>query len=297
MNQGRFPNFLCVGAPRSGTTWLYECLQAHPEAFVPALKEVSFFIRDEYRTTWHKGLDWYKSLFICPDRQVKAWGELSPRYYFLERTPALIREYIPTVKIIYLLRHPVEVIHSAAAYQLKMYARAIDPKKYGFYEYIDHHLAEPLGFYAKYYKRYAACFSPDQILVQFYEDLRQSPGQVFARICSFLGIDNKISPPVVTERINQAVIPRSFLISRLLNALAWRLGNAGRLLDRFDERYNRVLFKQSAAAKLSLVNEEIFNRLMSVYEDDIHELQSLTGRDLRHWFEYKNLEPAIRMPV
>src|SRR5437899_6907483 len=110
MTQGRLPNFLCIGAPRSGTTWLYECLKAHPEAFVPPIKEVSFFIHDEYRTTWENGLDWYRALFAFKDNRIKAWGELSPRYYFLERTPALIHHHIPDVKIVFLLRHPVEVL-------------------------------------------------------------------------------------------------------------------------------------------------------------------------------------------
>jgi hypothetical protein len=297
MPEGRLPNFLCIGVPRSGTTWLSECLSAHPEAFVPALKEVSFFIRDEYRSSWDKGLDWYRSLFVSPEPGVKAWGELTVRYYFLERTPALIHDHIPDVKLIYMLRHPVEVLHSVAAYHLFMYPTAINSAAYGLHDFLNHHLAESLGFYARYFRRYLELFPRENILVLFYDDLNKSSRDTFATVCRFLGIDPTIAPDVVDRRINAPAIPRRYGLSVLLNSLAAPLGRVGGVLRRIDRRFNRVVYRQSPAARKNLVTPDIFERLMKVYEDDVCDLEGLTGRDLRHWFDYRALESAIRVAV
>lgn len=291
MCEGRLPTFLCIGAPRTGTTWLCEALQAHPEAFVPSIKEACFFIRDDFRSTWSRGLGWYRGLFDFPDdERIKAWGELSPRYYFLEQTPGLIRETVPDVKIIYLLRHPVEVLYSLAQYHLKMYPAVINGHRYGLADYLDHHLVGPLGFYARYLKRFAAHFPREQILVRFYEDLKRDAADNFARICDFLGIDPRIIPPAVHEQINPALVPRRFAVSVLMDTLSRR---CWRGFARLDERYNRIEAKKAYSREAS-VTPEIFNTLMDIYRPDIHDLESLVDRDLSYWFEYENLHSGMR---
>ncbi len=294
MSKGRLPTFLCIGAPRSGTTWLGEGLKAHPEAFVPSTKEICFFIRDDFRSRWAKGLDWYRSQFDFPEESgIKTWGELSPRYYYQEQTPGLIREAVPDVKIIYLLRHPVEVLHSLAAYHLKMHPNVINGCGYGLFSYLDHHLAVPLGFYAKYYKRYAACFPREQILVKFYEDLKQDSTSVFSQICRFLEIDESITPPIVEQRVNPAVVPKRFWLSVLLRGLSryWP-PFAG-----MDRRFNRTDFKKWKGREVSLVKPEVFERLMEIYEGDVHELEELVDRDLSGWFDYEQIDPSIRSNI
>ena len=106
-----WPNFFIVGAPRSGTTSLYEYLKEVPEVFMSPVKEPNFFnlsvendlflskpIREK-----KKYLDLFKNV-----KDEKAIGEASPTYLWDPKTPKLIHEIIPDAKIIISLRDPVE---------------------------------------------------------------------------------------------------------------------------------------------------------------------------------------------
>ncbi len=290
MKKGRLPNFLCIGAPRSGTTWLYHSLLQHPEAFVPAQKEVCFFIKSGFRSSWDKGLAWYRSLFAFPDNEhIKAWGELSPRYYFYEDTPELIKETIPDVKIIYLLRHPVEMLYSLYMYHVKMYPNCIDARNYRLFDYLDHHLVEPLGFFAKHLKRYYEHFPKERVMVRFYEDLKKDPAQNLSVICSFLRIDNTFKPMITEESANTAIIPKRFHLRVMLRYLSAKTRWKG--FARIDQKYNCIRYNEWKDRQH--LTPEMFGRLMRVYEADIFELQEMLNVDLTHWFEYETVDPAL----
>ena len=290
MTKGRLPNFICIGAPRSGTTWLHYCLDTHPESFVPIGKELQFFIIDSYRSTFHKGIEWYKSHFNFECNNYKVWGELSPRYYFLENTPKLICSIIPDTKIIYLLRHPVEVLHSLSAYHLKMYPQAIDGSRYGFHDYIDHHLTEPLCLYAKYYRRYSKYFSKNRIYIALQEDIKGNSVKKFAEICKFLEIRSDLDFSFSKNKINSPVVKKSFLLSLILK----RLSVYSKIFNKIDSRYNNINFYDWSGSKRSLVTPEQFIKLVNIYREDIHELESIINRDLSHWFKYDTLNKLIR---
>ena len=97
------PKFLIVGASRSGTSSLYHWLKLHPDVFMPDIKEPSFFVDGWGISDWH----WYLSLFE-PGRGKKAVGEASVAYLESPESVQLIWEKLPTIKIIILLRNPVE---------------------------------------------------------------------------------------------------------------------------------------------------------------------------------------------
>lgn len=138
--------FLCVGVPKAGTSWLYEALRRHPQAWLPPVKELHFFdlphianhefyrqsrremlekIRekssDDSLIDWHRryavseegeSLEWYKSLFE-PGEGHAAFGEITPGYAICPReTFQMIAEEFPGVRFIVLLRDPVDRILS-----------------------------------------------------------------------------------------------------------------------------------------------------------------------------------------
>ncbi|MBA3583056.1 MAG: sulfotransferase domain-containing protein, partial [Gemmatimonadetes bacterium] len=107
----RLPDFIVIGAMKSGTTTLFEWLADQPEFALPALKEPNFFSDDRQ---WRKGLGWYGGLFADapPDCLV---GEASVRYtgaslsaIAAERMAATV----PHARLIYLVRHPIDRIRS-----------------------------------------------------------------------------------------------------------------------------------------------------------------------------------------
>jgi hypothetical protein len=113
------PNFLVIGAGRSGTTSLHHYLGQHPDIFVPAVKEPNFFafmgedivVVDHYdhwiRQNSITDLAAYKALF---DRATAehAIGEVSPQYLFNRRAPERIKALIPQARLIVILRNPAD---------------------------------------------------------------------------------------------------------------------------------------------------------------------------------------------
>ena len=72
VNANFLPNFICIGAQRAGTTWLYHCLKEHPEVFVPEKKELRFF---NYH--YSDGIEAYKQNFKSVSNESKLLGFLS----------------------------------------------------------------------------------------------------------------------------------------------------------------------------------------------------------------------------
>ncbi|MDQ4058746.1 MAG: sulfotransferase, partial [Actinomycetota bacterium] len=71
------PNFLIIGAMKAGTTSLYHYLRSHPEVFMPAVKELDFFVED---INWRRGLSWYRRQFASAPPEARAVGEASTNY-------------------------------------------------------------------------------------------------------------------------------------------------------------------------------------------------------------------------
>ncbi|NQX87815.1 MAG: sulfotransferase [Halioglobus sp.] len=107
------PDFLGVGAPRAGSTWMHNKLSLHPQLFLPHEKEVHFFdilnAEGRYRFDVQSPQDrrWYATYFLRAGSRIK--GEITPAYSILPRERVReIVQFLPGVKIIYILRDPIE---------------------------------------------------------------------------------------------------------------------------------------------------------------------------------------------
>jgi hypothetical protein len=114
------PNFLIIGAAKSGTDAMYRCLRQHPEIYMCPVKEPRFFAFEGSRPYFSgpqeasfsarivTTLADYLRLFAAVTTQ-RAFGEASPVYLtFGEPVARRIRDYVPQVKLIAILRHPAE---------------------------------------------------------------------------------------------------------------------------------------------------------------------------------------------
>lgn len=118
------PDFIIIGARKCGTTSLYSYLVEHP-LILPALKKEVFYFSDYY----HKGESWYRSHFPTI---VERWivekvrrrevitGEATPSYIFNPELPDLIRRMNPQIKLIAVLRNPIDALYSAYQFGLRM---------------------------------------------------------------------------------------------------------------------------------------------------------------------------------
>lgn len=98
----RAPDFLIIGAQKAGTTSLYNCLKQHPEVSAANTKEVHYFSR-----FYARGLNWYLQQF--PEREDgQLSGEASPFYFLHPQSARRIAETFPRIKLVLILRDPVE---------------------------------------------------------------------------------------------------------------------------------------------------------------------------------------------
>jgi hypothetical protein len=162
------PTFLIIGARKAGTTSMYHYLQAHPQVFMPATKELRFFIPEK---NWTRGIGWYERHFDGA-YAARAIGEASPGYTRYPRSvgiPALVAQVLPEVRLIYLVRHPVERMISHYLHNLRrLWESELSPEKALLTDrrYIDE------SKYAMQLEQYLRHFPREQLLLITSEGLR-----------------------------------------------------------------------------------------------------------------------------
>lgn len=181
---GTLPDFIVIGAMKAATTTLFQYLSEHPGAFMPELKEPDFFVAEK---TWPKGFAWYASLFAAaPDGALL--GEGSTNYSKAGSFPGVperIRQHVPDVKLIYLLRDPVERIRSHYVHRLLSGTERRPPAEaiVAGSSYVD------TSLYGNQLGRFLDHFPAEQVLVVLTENLRDDPATLLARMQVFLGLD------------------------------------------------------------------------------------------------------------
>ncbi len=216
------PTFLGVGVPRAGTTWLHTCLTSHPDVYMPVRrKEIRFFDRH-----FEQGLEWYEE-FFCPDDEsasYRAIGEISPQYLYDDACPARIASTVPDVKLLLMLRHPVDRAYSN-------YGFTVQRAKYraSFDEFVE---ARPSvlerGFYSRYLKRFLEQFERRRILALLFEETFADLDATRAKLAAFLGIDAARFPSDAgASRVNPSSVPSLGAVSGLAVKTGRRLRRLG----------------------------------------------------------------------
>lgn len=278
---GKSPDFIGIGAQRSGTSWIYACLYEHPETCLP-VKEAHFFSRER---NWSKGYEWYERIFDrCPqDRRI---GEFSTSYLSDPATPKRILQRYPQVKLIASLRNPVTRAYSNYLNDLK--AGAIKGKV-SFGQALEGHPEyRDQGRYATHLKRYFACFPRDQLLVLIYEDSLKNPLGFIREIYTFIGINASFRPALLDVKVNEGQMPRFLLVNRLLKRTSETLRTMGLQniwwLAKKTGFANRI--RRANALKPAQEQELSLSERAALYESlegEIDDLERLIGRKLSEW--------------
>lgn len=213
-------NTLLIGAGRSGTTSLCSALAQHPEICFSTIKEVNYFsIEDLYS----RGEEYFHSFFDYKDENVVATSDtyLLPAYDAIEK----IHSYNPEMKLVVLLRDPVNRAYSSYNYSVnyghhKAYHSFLDSidiekdimQKKDLIEI--NNLGHFYGsLYARHLQEWAKLFPKQQMLILRTSDMRDNPGRFSSKLTDFLGIQ---SYQFTYEKQNVNAIPRSRLMERML---------------------------------------------------------------------------------
>ena len=263
---GRLPTFLVIGAMRSGTTSLARYLGVHPDVFMAPEKEVHFFDRH-----WVRGVDWYRERFAGATTE-RAVGEATPAYLHDEAAPARIAEVLPQVKLVVLLRDPVD-----RAYSHYWLERSLGREPRGFAEAVREGPRDPdrdylgWGEYLPQLQRFRARFPPEAMLVLLFEEFSEEPRAALRAACRFLDVHDRFVPPNLGRRINRY---------RDYRSLRLRL---------FTRRPPPTLFKKvlarlnATSSSYPPLDPEVRQDLVGRFRGRNAELAAWLGRDLSAW--------------
>lgn len=227
--------FLVIGGQKCATTTLFHHLCAHPQIWMPGQKELNFFAKPE---RYARGFHWYAGHFRDAPADALC-GEASPLYLAFGSAPARIREHLPGVRLVALLRNPID--RAFSHYRMAV-RRGLEPHPFEHCIRAQAAQGEPpldphdperdylaFGLYGRAFGAYLRAFPRGQIHVEFTEDLANDAAQVLRRITAFIGADAGFAYPD-PERVyhagGQARVPRPLVraAKRGLKALAPLVG-------------------------------------------------------------------------
>jgi hypothetical protein len=246
---GRVPEFFIVGHPKSGTTALYEMLRAHPEIYMPDVKEPRYLASDMRQRFQPRRsgrlpatMEEYLALFQAAAPQ-QTIGEASPSYLVSRTAPGLIAELRPSAKIIAIFREPASFLRSlhlqlvqSHVETVKDLRRAIsleDARRRGKQIPRRSHRPAALQYsdnvrYVEQLHRYESCFPPEQMLVLIYDDFRRDNEATLRSVLRFLDVDD--SAPIALQDVNPSVLVRSQQLEEMMNAVSVGRGPASRAI-------------------------------------------------------------------
>jgi hypothetical protein len=295
------PNFLIVGAGKAGTTSLYQYLKQHPEVYMSPVKEPKFFAfeggkpdfqgpgdRERINRQSVIEIGQYEALFEGV-RGEKAIGEASPTYLHSPQAPARIKHHAPEVRLIAVLRNPVERAYSSYMQRVRDGREPL-----GFLEALQEEERrlrdnwapgwgyKRLGFYHAHLKRYYELFGRERIKVFLFEDLSKDPVGVSQDIFRFLGVDDAFEPDT-SLRHNASGIPRSRALHELVKRPNVVKSFLKPLLPEGARKRLSVNVQNWNLEKAPPLPGEVRREFAQTCREDILALQDLIGRDLSGW--------------
>lgn len=311
-----WPNFLVIGAAKCGTTSLYHYLKTHPEVYMSPIKEPNFFSTDinpENFSRQYKDIEKRKRLnldeYVKGDMKREVWGyfvrerhhytglfknatdakaigEISNSYLFSKEAAINIRNTLPAVKLIAILRNPVERMYSHYIANLrdgKTYKPFRQEVEEDFNQivkgwYTTHCYVE-MGLYYQQVKRFLDLFPTEQIKILLYDDLKKKPEALLQEICRFLGIDSEFKFNT-SMKFNEARVPKNEKLLYWLSASGLKKNLFRLMPGSIKDQIKSLFFKKDKVLPLQTHEK---NWAADFYKDDIAALQNLLNRDLSMW--------------
>jgi len=289
------PNFLIVGAAKSGTTALAQLVGEHPDVFMAPVNDTCFFLFEGQPPTFGPRDEGQRRRVITDRRtyealfdnagDAKAVGEKSVWYLPRPDKFADIKRQLGDPRMIAILRDPAERAFSAYSHLVRDgreteptlsagMAREDERRELG-WEYLWQY--RRLGMYASQVEALFEVFGRDRVLLLLHHDLRAEAGAVVASAYRFLGVDARFVPRL-SARPNVSGRPRS---KRLHSFVV----NSGRLRRTLTPLLPLGLRQQIFRWNLRTIEFPAEERvaLTAYYEQDVRRLAALTGLDLSRW--------------
>jgi hypothetical protein len=303
MNQ---PNFFIVGAPKCGTTALFQYLSEHPNVFACEPKEPHYFATDIPGMRTINTKEAYFNLYNGVQERHLAIGDASVFYMYSRDAVQHIRDFRPDARIIVMLRNPLELVHSM--HSQVVYSRdeheldfekawdLIPLRKRG--EALGKLTRDPktlfydeIGKLGEQLERVLTIFPKQQVMIIFFDDFKKDTKGIYQKTLDFLELPfHEVNLDPVnqnkkqrlqwladfTERPPEVLVKPYLKVKKLLGLEGKELGLKDPL-----QKVNVVEVKRET---LSAIMQQ---KIIDNYREDIQKLASITGRNLDHWLKVK----------
>jgi hypothetical protein len=296
------PNFFIVGAPKCGTTALYEYLRPHPNIFMSGVKEPHFFAKDLGTYPRIKTQQEYAEIFAESTEKHLRVGEAS--VYYLRSSVAIpnIREFNPQAKIVAMFRNPVEMVYSLHS-QLLYVAEERESdfeRAWRLQERRSRGIDLPPGSRGSFLLQYAqfgqfgtqterllSVFPRAQVKLILYDDFAASPRAVYDDLIDFLDIphDNRSDFP----RINDNKRARLAWLKNFARKPPPALRTAVRRLkvavgaEGISAVKTKIVDLNTVKERRQPLSPEFRAELVETFREEVTRLSRLLNRDLSHW--------------
>lgn len=247
--QGPLPNFVFLGAPKTGSTWLASYLAWHPQAYVTPAKDLYFF--DLF---FDRGEEWYRQQFTGWDGE-PVIAEVCHNYLYSPAALLRIAEVLPAdARFMVTLREPVDRVVSGYRYHLKLgnvtgtLTEALRARP---------DLLDP---YAEHLANAVTNLGRARLHVSLFDDLKADVDGFASSVTGFLGIDDLTMPEEVKAPKLAAQASRSPRATQLASKAAWAVrrfgvpGLVGRVKG--NALVKKVLYRPLAAGEGSVTDDE-----------------------------------------
>jgi hypothetical protein len=295
----RKPTFMIVGAPKCGTTALYEYLQTHPKVYLSDPKEPHFYAEDlgAHRTIFTRAE--YDGLFTAAGSKHSAIGEASAWYLHSQFALPTIARELPDTKLIVMLRNPVELLRSlhsdlawicfeneldlerAWSLQEERQAGQCVPKLCQVPWFLQY---REIGRLSRHVRRLLKLFPREQVRFFLLDDLKDSASIFYQDVLTFLSLPN--DGRNVFPRVNASKRNRLQTLARLqalvVRGLPRHCVQVGKLVG-FGTLNRTITNLNCSENRPKPPTEDFRQQLVREFYEDTCELEELVGRKLEHW--------------
>lgn len=289
-------DFMIIGTQKAGSSSLHYYLSQHPDIYLPPLKDVQFFERDEY---YRELDDVLKAIYKgVNDEKLIGGSDVNLLYFY--HTAERLYKYNPNMKLIAILRNPIDRAYSAywaavrdgfescktfeEAISLEMDRRKGSLRERGILTYLEHgHYDEQLGYYY-------TVFPKEQIYVMLLEDLKDNPEQTIKDLLTWLGVKPDLTNISLSKKSNVSSLSKVPWLQKLftketfLSKTYRKLPPSLRILiyERIYLTFREINSKPYKYPPMSIKTRK---KLINYYEPHIKRLSNMLNRDLTHWLE------------
>lgn len=286
----KWPNFFIVGAPRAGTTSLYEFLKNTPSIYMSKEKEPCHFCnirpKNKKNNPFSKK-EKYLDLFTKVKNET-AIGEASTVYLWDPESPKLIHQVVPKAKIIIMLRDPISRAFShylmrIGGGEMRPFSKVVQAALIAPDEDYYTHVITNGSFYSEQVKRYQNIFGKDNVKIIIFEEFIANTKKILKEVLEFLEINEEL-PEIDNLIHNVFTIPRGNMLKYLLQS-----DTVKKIGYRLPKYYSEPIVKKALSKKSvkpKILPEDVL-LLKDVFKEDVEDLKTLLNRSLP-WKNFKN---------